>query len=101
MTEEEFLNEGGIDVTTMTEEENRLMEVALAQVWKAKQFETVTPERTQALVETFRKESVDEKQAIRLVRHFDAATRFIQEMPQEQKEAVLGRIVEKFGPRPA
>lgn len=98
-TEEEFLAEGGIPVEQLTPDENRIIDGLVEKVWKAGCFDRVSTERTAALVEAAEQAGADSAEAVRLVRHFDAATRFVQSMPEPDKQRIYARVQGKFGPQ--
>jgi hypothetical protein len=97
MTEEEFLAEGGIPLEIMTKEEDRLLMKVVEPIWKAGQFEIISEERTKSIHEEFRKLGVEEAEATRLTRHFNAACKYMREMPPDEKKKLYKRFDEGFG----
>lgn len=92
MTEEEFLAEGGIPLKIMTPEEDRLLMTVMKPIWKAGQFEIISEDRTKHIYEEFRKLGVDETEATRLTRHFNAACKYMREMPPDEKQKLYKRF---------
>ena len=68
--------------------------------WKAAQLEVVSPQRTEMLVQKAQEAGASPEEAGKLARHFDAATEFVESLPQPQRQAVHKAVEERFGPQP-
>jgi hypothetical protein len=98
MTEAEFLTRGGIPLERLSEDENRILAQMVEAVWKAAQFDRVSYQRTEMLARKAMDVGVDPAQAARLARHFNAATEYVQSLPEAQRRHVCVALEQTFGP---